>query len=283
MFNRLKPKIGFVILVWNSQKVIRKCLQSIAKLDIIIPYVVVVDNGSTDKTHDIVKEYEEKYPDIFSSITYTENKGTTISRNAGLKSIIQYKPDYFCILDSDTEINDIAFQRLVFEMESHSQYGLIGPTMVTSSGFVQMSARCFPTVLEKFYKAVPIKRLQKKGELMEIQKPPYDDAESYPVDYLMSACWLFRPEVLEKVGFLDENIFYAPEDAEYCIRLWKAGYQVAFCPSAKIIHEWQRLSKKKLFSKMNWEHLKGLAYMFLKHRYLFDGNEFREVINQKKE
>lgn len=144
-----------------------------------------------------------------------------------------------------------------------------------------MSARCFPTLLEKIYKAVPLRRIQRIDEQMEIQRPPYPDAESYPVDYLLSACWVIRPEVIAKAGMLDEKIFYAPEDAEYCIRVWKSGYQCAFCPSAKIIHEYQRISKKKLFSRVNWEHIKGLAYMFMKHGYLFRAEKIRRSYSLK--
>ena len=151
---------------------------------------------------------------------------------------------------SGTRFDRPAFLKMIEELQRHSEYGLIGPTMISSRGVVQMSARSFPTAVEKIFKAIPIKALQTKGEEMEIQKPNDPCAESYPVDYLMSACWLIRPEVLDKAGLLDENIFYAPEDAEYCIRVWKSGYQVAFCPAATIIHEWQRLSKKKLVSKM---------------------------------
>ena len=103
---------------------------------------------------------------------------------------------------------------------------------------------------------------------------------SYPVDYLMSACWLVRPEVFDKAGLLDEKIFYAPEDAEFCIRVWKAGYKVAFCPEARIIHEWQRLSKKKLISRMNLEHLKGLAHMFRRHRYLLSAEKLRKTFDK---
>ena len=139
-----------------------------------------------------------------------------------------------------------------------------------------MSARCFPTMFEKFCKAFPVKSIQRIGERMEVQEPPYPGAESWPVDYLLSACWLMRPELLRTVGFLDEKIFYAPEDTDYCMRVWKAGWKAAYCPSAEIIHEYQRLSKKKLFSRMNWEHLKGLAYMFMKHRYLFTAPKLRQ-------
>lgn len=276
----MNKSIGFVILVWNSEKVIEKCLSSIVDLKKITPKVVVVDNGSSDNTFSIVDSYVKNYPSIIDSIKYEYNKGTTVSRNAGLKKLLENQLDYYCILDSDTVINDEAFSILIDKMESNSIYGLIGPTMVSSSGIEQISARPFPTILEKFFKAVPIGYLQKIGERIEKKDVHDKNGESYPVDYLMSACWLIRPQVLDTVGLLDEKIFYAPEDAEYCIRVWKKGYQVAFCPKAKIIHEWQRLSKKKLISRINWEHIKGLAYMFKKHHYCLSVNNLKRSFNK---
>ena len=271
-----KPRIGFVILVWNSENVIQKCLQSLADLKEISPLAVIVDNGSTDRSREIVNAYAAKYPDIFSLLPYDRNMGTTISRNAGLKRLMPSRPDYYGFLDSDTEVSDAALVTLVEEMNAHPRYGVIGPTMVSSDGVVQVSARSFPTAQEKLCKALPIPSLQVRGERLERQAPPTPDAVSYPVDYLMSACWLIRPDTLEAAGLLDEKIFYAPEDAEYCIRVWKSGYQAAFCPPARILHEWQRLSKQRFFSKINWEHVKGLAYMFRKHRYLFSTNRLKD-------
>lgn len=276
----MKRTIGFVILSWNSEKVIEKCLNSIIGLKLITPKVVVVDNGSCDNTVCIVDSFTKRYPSTFECIKYEYNNGTTVSRNAGLKKLLNNNLDYYCILDSDTVINDDAFSILIENMESNPRYGIIGPTMVSSSGIEQISARPFPTVLEKFFKAVPIGFIQKIGEKIEKQDVLTNEGESYPVDYLMSACWLIRPQLIDSVGLLDEKIFYAPEDAEYCIRVWQNGYQVAFCPKAKIIHEWQRLSKKKLVSRINWEHIKGLVYMFRKHHFYFSVRKLKRNFNK---
>lgn len=276
MSPRRKVQIGFVILTWNSEKCIDKCLRSVVELDAVSPCAVIVDNGSADRTPEIVRRYETKYPSNISMIQYRDNKGTTVSRNDGLKRLMSLRPDFYCVLDSDTEVNDEAFLQLVSKMNEHREYGIIGPSMVTSSGVLQASARRFPTAIEKICKAIPLRFFQERGEELEAIKPPTPDAASYPVDYLMSACWLIRPETLDKAGLLDEKIFYAPEDAEYCIRVWKAGYQVAFCPGARIIHEWQRLSRRKFVSRINWEHIKGLGYMFRKHRYLFTTDKLRK-------
>lgn len=93
------------------------------------------------------------------------------------------------------------------------------------------------------------------------------------VGYLLSACWMMRRNVLEEVGLLDERIFYAPEDVDYCVRVHRAGFRVAWYHDVEIIHEYQRLSKRKLVSKMNWEHVKGLVYFFRKYGYLFDAGK----------
>lgn len=82
-----------------------------------------------------------------------------------------------------------------------------------------------------------------------------------------------RRDVLDEVGLLDERIFYAPEDVDYCIRVRRTGFRVVRCFGATITHEYQRISKKRLLSKTNLEHVRGLAYFFRKHGYLFDARK----------
>lgn len=276
-----KPYIGFVILTWNSEKVIEACLSSVFSLGNVKTEVVLIDNGSTDQTISLASKLSKRMDGNLQKICYAENKGTTISRNEGIRYFENQDVDYLCILDSDTVINTKAMGLLIDEMEAHPQYGIIGPKMVTSAGQVQISARAFPTLLEKLLKAAPITALQRLGEKMEQQVPISQSGDSSPVDYLMSACWLIRLEVVRAAGLLDEKIFYAPEDAEYCIRVWKAGYQIVYCPKATIIHEWQRLSKRKMISKINLEHIKGLAYMFSKHHYLFSCKKLRKSFRRE--
>lgn len=255
-------KVSYVILTWNSEKYIKKCLDSILDIKNIEHNVVVIDNGSNDSTRNILEEYNTKIKTIYLD----KNYGTTISRNLGIKEI-DSDSDYICILDSDTQINEIALEKLISILANNKEVGIVGPQMTTSVGIVQKSGRKFPTVKIKFYKAFPNKNIQKKGEKLE----EYDFSEKreyYEVDYLMGACLLMRREVIDKVGLFDEKIFYAPEDVDYCARVWRAGYKVAFCKDVAIIHEWQRISKNKLISKMNWEHIKGLVYYFKKYSYI---------------
>lgn len=257
-------KISFIILTWNSEKVISPCLESILTLTDQEYEIILVDNGSTDKTIEKVNVLLSENPGtILKTIELEKNYGTTISRNLGIRQISE-DSDYVCVLDSDTVINQNAMTELISVLKENDRNAITGPHMVNLAGEEQITAKKIPTAMLKIKKAIPIRSIQKQGE--EQEKYEFSDGmRSYPAGYLISACWMIRREVMKKIGTLDENIFYSPEDVEYCVRAWKKGYRVLYCSNAHIIHATQRISKKKLFSKHNWEHIKGLFYFFRKY------------------
>ena len=257
-------KITFVILTWNSEKVIKDCLDSITEINQQSCEIILVDNGSTDKTLKIIDEFKNNNPQHkIKILCLDKNYGTTISRNKGISQAGD-DSNYICILDSDTVINQDAVTELIAGLNENPDNAISGPHMVNLSDEEQVTAKKIPTAKLKFCKAFPLRAVQRIGEREE----RYDFSEDrrfYPVGYLISACWMIRRDLMKKLGPLDENIFYSPEDVEYCVRAWKMGMRVIYCPNANIIHATQRISKKKLISKHNWEHLKGLLYFFRKY------------------
>ncbi len=264
-------KISFVILTWNSEKVITHCLESIAESGLPSYEIIIIDNGSADRTDDLIADFIKKHPETeIKKLLLEKNYGTTISRNLGIKKA---SPDtkYICILDSDTVINKDAMTELVNDLNEDPLNAIAGPAMTNLENVPQVTAKRIPTAMIKICKAIPVRSVQKIGE----QKETYDFSGSeryYLVGYLISACWMIRKELMDQIGLLDEKIFYSPEDVEYCVRTWKNGYRVIFCPRAKIIHATQRISKKKLISRHNWEHIKGLIYFFRKYRLFFNSD-----------
>ena len=275
--------IGFVILTWNSEKCIIRCLEAINAIKEFQCDVVVVDNGSTDKTIELIENFteevksrSEKSHHEWKLVKLQENKGTTVSRNIGIKAL-NNDCSYICILDSDAYINEEAIRKMIGVLTSNKKNGIVGPCMKNLDGIVQNSGRKIPSLKIKLFKILPIRKFRELGEQYEYYNYP-KDVSIYPVGYLMSACWLIKTEVTENIGCLDEKIFYAPEDVEYCLRAWKNGYRIMYCKDAEIIHEWQRLSRKKLFSRHNWEHIKGLVYMFCKYRYCFNTDKLEKYV-----
>lgn len=265
----------FVILTWNSERYIKDCLNSIASFEQLSTKVIVVDNGSSDAT---ISHIHASLPGTDSKlIEQRHNCGTTVSRNIALREAAD--SDYICVLDSDTIVNEDAFLNMIDVLDRDPSIGLAGPTMRDGKDVEQLSGRNLPSLGIKLRKAVPIASMQERGSQMEIPSTPIVNGIQ-DVPYLLSACWLFRSELLQAIGYLDENIFYAPEDVDYCVRVWNAGYRVVRCWDVHIVHDYQRISKKKMFSAMNMEHLKGLVYYFKKYGYIFDSSKVTKAWRQ---
>lgn len=277
MADQMSGLVEFVVLTWNSIEYIERCLQSILGIESRPVALSVVDNGSTDGTIEVIAALEARDPRV-KFFREPENRGTTVSRNIALKNLCE-ETAYICVLDSDTEVNEDAVEALIALLEADPTVGIAGPTMRTSEGIEQLSGRTLPTLGIKLRKACPVPSVAAKGARMEVPSMASRDGRQ-DVGYLLSACWMMRRSLLNEVGLLDERIFYAPEDVDYCIRVQRSGFRVVRCLDAEIIHEYQRLSKKKLISKMNWEHVKGLVYFFKKYGYVFDA---RKAFDGKKD
>ena len=68
---------------------------------------------------------------------------------------------------------------------------------------------------------------------------------------------------------MDERIFYAPEDVDYCLRTWKSGLAVVYYPGYRVLHHTKQVTHKRPLSATAVSHLKGLFYYWCKHRYWF--------------
>lgn len=269
----MKYDIAFVILTWNSAAYIERCVDSLEKgFSQLHIQACVVDNGSSDQTVEILRRKQQFCQRIsLDIVSLKDNLGTTISRNIGINKVRE-NTRFICVLDSDTEVSETAFLDMIDVLENNPHIGVIGPRLESPDGSIQNSGRAVPTLTVKLLKVLPFAAFRKKGEAMEqVILSPNGLTR---VGYLMSACWLFPKHIVDDVGLLDENIFYAPEDVEYCLRIWTHGYAVVYDSRVAILHIWQRLSRKRLLSKHNWEHIKGLLYLFSKYKFCFRRKKF---------
>ena len=257
-------KISFVILTWNSGQTIETCLQSIARIceSQTIPYeILVVDNGSSDNTVSIINRNTQAIP--IRLIRLLKNRGTTVSRNLALH---ECTGDFICVIDSDAALLEGNFRDVANILTNDDSIGILAPKLILTDGTVQHSVRKFPSAYGKFSRIPAI--------IFKLRLPKSDFYTEFPftlktdVDYAISACWFFRRELLDTVGYLDERIFYSPEDVDYCIRTWKKGKRVVYYPNFSVLHHVQRITHKSFFSRIALSHLLGLIYYFLKHRYI---------------
>ncbi len=251
--------ISVVILSYNSAHYLDKCINSIIEAIPTSKYsfdIYVIDNGSKDGSTNKLLAFQALYPNHITLKFFTENTGTTHSRNYALNQINSRQ---VLILDSDAYINSDAIDHLYNTLDQNPEIGMIVPKVLYPSGSFQKSTDTFPTLVSKFIRYFFLKTEEKKSPHKFMTQP-------IDVDYAISAFWLFRGDLIEKVGVLDENIFYSPEDVDYCIRIKKQGYRIVYDPSVHIVHDAQEISRKKL-NKFFFSHLKGLFYLFKKHHY----------------
>jgi PEP-CTERM/exosortase A-associated glycosyltransferase len=267
--------ISFVILTWNSAAYIQQCCDSIISslkpLNLCYE-VFIIDNGSTDRTAELLREYQTSYPNVFKPIFLIDNKGTTLSRNIGLK---QATGRMVCVMDSDVVLSDNLFPRLIETLESDSSIGMVVPKINYPSGTWQKSYDQFPTIAHKLKRFFKLRSMEAKEGRQQLGQ-----VEARPVDYAISAFWLFKREILAETGYLDERIFYSPEDVDFCLRVWNAGYKIIYVPAVNIIHHTQEISRGFKFTRAKLSHIKGLCYLFYKHRYFLKPPQFSQLREQ---
>ena len=255
--------ISFIILTWNSEKYLPRCLESVTgkcKEEGIDYEIIIIDNGSSDATCSILDAYKLDLPDQVHLIYLDSNRGTTYTRNLGLKKA---KGQYIFILDSDTEFDQGSLKEVLRILALNEQIGIIAPRLLLPDGSIQNSVKRFPTFWHKIMKIPKILFGTRIADADFYKTFPFE--EEVFVDSAISACWFLRRELLEDVGLLDESIFYSPEDLDYCFRVREKGKGILYSPYFTILHHTQQISHKRPFSKVSLSHFAGLLYYYRKH------------------
>lgn len=264
-------QLSFVILTWNSARYVQKCFDRIfAAMDGRgLEYeILVLDNGSTDGTVELLQRAARDYAAKLRVFYEPQNLGTTRSRNILLRAA---RGEYVCIMDSDVEVFPGVIDTLLVQLQKLDGAGMVVPRIRYPSGNWQKSFDGFPTLANKINRFARLRTIEQRegGELGGSGLAPFR------IDYAISAFWLMRRSLFERVGLLDEKIFYAPEDADFCLRVWKAGFSIWYVPEVEVIHHTQEISRGFKLNRAKWNHIVGLAYYFLKHRYLLRAPAFR--------
>ena len=101
-------KVSVIVPVYNVEKYIDKCLDSLVNQTLKEMEIIVVNDGSPDNSQKIIDEYVKQYPDKVKSFI-KENGGLSDTRNFGLKHV---KGEYICFVDSDDWLDSDALEKM---------------------------------------------------------------------------------------------------------------------------------------------------------------------------
>ena len=123
------PLVSIIVPVYNAQKGLSRCLESICGQTYQELEIIVLNDGSTDDSLAICEQFRAKDPRIV--VVDKENEGVSCTRNAGL---VLAHGDYIQFADSDDALDPDYTQNLVQAALQHSADLVIAPYwMVTSS------------------------------------------------------------------------------------------------------------------------------------------------------
>ena len=93
-----KPTIGVVIPAYNNSEFINECVDSVINQTYPPTQIVLCDDVSSDGTRDIVRSYEQNYPELVEAVYHTQNSGIAANLNSGIRRITQ---DYMSLVAAD--------------------------------------------------------------------------------------------------------------------------------------------------------------------------------------
>lgn len=116
----MNTEISVIIPVYNTEKYLRQCLNSVMSQSIQNFEIIIVDDGSTDSSREIIREFHDRYPDRIRSI-FQRNRGQSVARNTALNVAIGR---YIMFVDSDDYIGE-NYIRILYETAVHEQSDMV--------------------------------------------------------------------------------------------------------------------------------------------------------------
>lgn len=236
-------KITIIVVNYNGWQDTVDCLKSIDKLQ-IINYklqIVLVDNASNDNSVVELKEwiFKENKSNI-ELVELSSNKGFSGGNNVGIKQAMHNKSDYILLLNNDTVADPKLVSKLINRVERDSSIGIVGPKIYFEKGYEYHKNRYKQSELGNVIWFAGGKIDWNNMYAMhrgvdEVDRGQYD--KSCETDFITGCSMFIKREVVEEVGYFDNDLFLYLEDLDYCIRAKKAGYNLIYEPASIIWHK----------------------------------------------
>ena len=259
------PKVSIIILNWKGWEDTIECLESLYQITYPNYDVIVVDNSSEDESIEKIKRYAEGEIKVDSKlfkynpsnkpikiIEYTrgeaetgggkENEIVDLSFNRKMVLIKNEKnygfaegnniamryalkalnPDYVLLLNNDTVVDKEFLGELVKVGESDEKIGVVGPKI--------------------YYYDFKGRRVELSGAKIlfwmgGIPIGSKDTDQIKNVDMVSGCCMLIKKEIIKITGMLDPVYFFGWEDADFCTKTKKLGYNVMCTQKRGIWHK----------------------------------------------
>ena len=212
-------KASIVTPNYNGERFLETFFESLNSDPEYIGEVIIVDNGSTDKSKEYIKRNEFNFP--VTLIENTENLGFSPAVNQGIRKA---KYEYIFSLNNDTQVKKGSIKALLDLISSRPEIFSVQAKMLQYD-----NKELIDDVGDEYNLLAWTK---KTGE-------NHDSNEYCEVKEIFSACAgaaMYRKSLLAEIGMFDDNYFAYMEDVDLAIRSRINGYTNLLCPDAIVYH-----------------------------------------------
>ena len=218
--------VDVVVVSYNSAGTLRACVEPLVRTDWVD--VTVVDNASADSGLEAIADLP------ITIMPLEHNFGFAYGCNRGWET---GRAPYVLFLNPDARMEPDSLHRLVRALEERPSAGLLAPRTIGPEGALDYSQRRFARLRSTYAQALFLHRIFPFADWTDqVVRDSSAYETAHPVEWVTGACMLVRRRALEEIGGWDERFFLYGEDQDLCRRLWTAGYEVRFDPSAQAVH-----------------------------------------------
>lgn len=217
-----------VIVSFNTRDHLSACLGSLAHTKLV--ETVVVDNGSTDGSIELVRDqYKWVRLEVASA-----NDGYGAAANRGIACCTA---PYVLLLNSDTELQPDAAHALTAYMTSHPRAGVVGPRILNADGSLQASCFPFPTPWSALLSETELGYLIRyvPGVRRRYLRTWSHDRPRV-VPWVRGAALAIRRDAFAQLGGFDARFHMYFEEVDFCYRAHTLGWEVHFAPVTDVLH-----------------------------------------------
>jgi len=215
----MEKRVAVLIVTYNSAPFLRDCLNSIAEQAYKDFETIIIDNGSTDGSAELV---EREFPWV-RVIRNSENLGFARGVNVGLQKCLDR--DYVVLLNPDTRVDSNWLAELVRVADGDDRIGVCTSLVFSYDGReIAHSGGCIlnlPLGIMGGYRP--------NEEQLRERRP-------FKVFYASGSSIIIRSQLLREIGLFDQSYFAYYEDVDLCWRALLRGYRIVCNPRSIAYH-----------------------------------------------
>lgn len=261
--------VAIVLVNYNGAEDTIDCIKSLSAIKDVEYEIVVVDNKSTDDSINKLKNFQNFFE--FTLLEASCNNGFSAGNNIGI--VYAKNADYYLLLNNDTVVEPDFLIGLLCEIQKNPKCG---------AAICKILYYSQPDMI--WYAGGSFNRRTARSEHFRInQKDTVKEEISQKVAFASGCCLCVSRKVFETVGLLNEEFFLYEEDAEFCYRIVKKGFDIVYVPNSVIYHkvssstgrsspmsQYYTVRNKYLLIRMHFNGVdKPIAYLYCTAQFLF--------------